>query len=47
VVEFDFEGFAEFQGVPSMVFTRIMAWEIGRGDICDSFCVDADSLPES
>jgi len=24
VVEFDFEGFAEFQGVPSMVFTRIL-----------------------
>ena len=27
-----------------MILPRIMAREVGRGDICDGFCVDADYL---
>lgn len=44
VVELDFKLVAELVEVPSVVFTRVVAWEVGGGHIVDGLKVNADNL---
>lgn len=44
LVEQDLELLAKGLEVPRVVLTGVMAGEVGRGDVCDCFCVDVDDL---
>lgn len=44
LVEDDAKLVAECIQIPCMVFTWVVAWEVGRGDVGDGFCADADDL---
>jgi hypothetical protein len=44
LVEDDAELVPEGFDVPGVVLAGVVAGEVGRGDVCDCFCVDADDL---
>jgi hypothetical protein len=46
-VKHDLETLPEFLEGPGIVLARMVAGEIGRGDVGDSFGVDADKLGNS
>lgn len=43
-MKFNLEIIAKLVDIPGMVFACPMAWKVDRGYICDSFCIDAESL---
>ena len=38
---------SEMFQVPCMIFTGVMAWKVGRGDVCNCFWIDSYNLRQS